>query len=278
MAYRIAVDIGGTFTDFCVFDDTTKQLTTLKVLSQPTKPGSEILNGLTELSKMFDFSPEDVAWFSLGNTVGVNTVIQRTGAVLSLLVTEGFEDVLELARLKVPDPYNIFSQRPAPLVRRDRVYGIEERTLKDGTILKSINNQSVKNAVLRAKKDGADTIVIALLHSYANPENEKRVRDIVMSEAPDIEITLSSDVWPVIREYERTVTATVAGYVQRRVANYLTAFQTALKTANVPALPLIGKSNGGVMSAELGKRDPISMLLSGTAAGVIGASKCGKRG
>ena len=93
-----------------------------------------------------------------------------------------------------------------------------------------------------------------------------------MSEAPDLEITLSSDVWPVIREYERTVTATVAGYIQRRVANYLTAFQTALKTANVPALPLIGKSNGGVMSAELGKRDPISMLLSGTAAGVIGAS------
>lgn len=130
----------------------------------------------------------------------------------------------------------------------------------------------MKNAVLRAKKDGADTIVVALLHSYANPENEKRVRDIVMSEAPDIEITLSSDVWPVIREYERTVTATVAGYIQRRVANYLTAFQTALKTANVPALPLIGKSNGGVMSAELGKRDPISMLLSGTAAGVIGAS------
>ena len=277
MAYRIAVDIGGTFTDFCVFDDATKQLTTLKVLSQPTKPGSEIVNGLNELSKTFDFRPEKVTWFSHGTTVGVNTVIQRTGAVLSLLVTDGFEDVLELARLKVPDPYDIFSRRPAPLVRRDRVYGIDERTLKDGTILKSIDSQSVKNAVLRAKKDGADTIVVALLHSYANPENEHRIRDIIMSEAPDLEITLSSDVWPVIREYERTVTATVAGYIQRRVANYLTAFQTALKTANVPALPLIGKSNGGVMSAELGKRDPISMLLSGTAAGVIGASNVASR-
>ena len=277
MAYRIAVDIGGTFTDFCVFDDATKQLTTLKVLSQPTKPGSEIVNGLNELSKKFDFCPEKVTWFSHGTTVGVNTVIQRTGAVLSLLVTDGFEDVLELARLKVPDPYDIFSRRPAPLVRRDRVYGIDERTLKDGTILKSIDSQSVKNAVLRAKKDGADTIVVALLHSYANPENEHRVREIIMSEAPDLEITLSSDVWPVIREYERTVTATVAGYIQRRVANYLTAFQTALKTANVPALPLIGKSNGGVMSAELGKRDPISMLLSGTAAGVIGASNVASR-
>ena len=277
MAYRIAVDIGGTFTDFCVFDDATKQLTTLKVLSQPTKPGSEIVNGLNELSKTFDFRPEKVTWFSHGTTVGVNTVIQRTGAVLSLLVTDGFEDVLELARLKVPDPYDIFSRRPAPLVRRDRVYGIDERTLKDGTILKSIDSQSVKNAVLRAKKDGADTIVVALLHSYANPENEHRVRDIIMSEAPDLEITLSSDVWPVIREYERTVTATVAGYIQRRVAKYLTAFQTALKTANVPALPLIGKSNGGVMSAELGKRDPISMLLSGTAAGVIGASNVASR-
>ena len=272
MAYRVAVDIGGTFTDFCVFDETTNTLETHKVLSTPGKPGSEIIFGLEELSKRKGINPQKISWFSHGTTVGINTVIQRQGAKLALFVTAGFEDVLELARLKVPDPYNIFSQRPRPLVPRERVYGIEERTLLDGSVEKKVNIQSVKSAVKAAKADGADTIVVALLHCYANSTNEQQVKQAIKQVDDDVEVTLSSDVWPVIREYERTVTATVAGYIQRRVANYLSAFQDALKQAGVPALPLIGKSNGGVMTAELGKTEPISMLLSGTAAGVMGAA------
>ena len=109
MAYRVAVDIGGTFTDFCVFDETTNTLETHKVLSTPGKPGSEIIFGLEELSKRKGINPQKISWFSHGTTVGINTVIQRQGAKLALFVTAGFEDVLELARLKVPDPYNIFS-------------------------------------------------------------------------------------------------------------------------------------------------------------------------
>ena len=272
MAYRVAVDIGGTFTDFCVFDETTNTLETHKVLSTPGKPGSEIIFGLEELSKRKGVNPQKISWFSHGTTVGINTVIQRQGAKLALFVTAGFEDVLELARLKVPDPYNIFSQRPQPLVPRERVYGIEERTLLDGSVEKKVNIQSVKSAVKAAKAAGADTIVVALLHCYANSTNEQQVKQAIKQVDDNVEVTLSSDVWPVIREYERTVTATVAGYIQKRVANYLSAFQDALKQAGVPALPLIGKSNGGVMTAELGKTEPISMLLSGTAAGVMGAA------
>ena len=272
MAYRVAVDIGGTFTDFCVFDETTNTLETHKVLSTPGKPGSEIIFGLEELSKRKGINPKKISWFSHGTTVGINTVIQRQGAKLALFVTAGFEDVLELARLKVPDPYNIFSQRPQPLVPRERVYGIDERTLLDGGVEKKVNIQSVKSAVKAAKAAGVDTIVVALLHCYANSANEHQVKQAIKQVDDNIEVTLSSDVWPVIREYERTVTATVAGYIQRRVANYLSAFQDALKQAGVPALPLIGKSNGGVMTAELGKTEPISMLLSGTAAGVMGAA------
>jgi N-methylhydantoinase A len=109
--------------------------------------------------------------------------------------------------------------------------------------------------------------VVALLHSYADGEARARARDIIRAEAPEMSVTLSSEVWPVIREYERTVTATVAGYVQRRVADYLTALEGALADAGVPASPMIGKSSGGMMSTALGKTDPISMLLSGTAAG-----------
>ena len=272
MAYRVAVDIGGTFTDFCVFDETTNTLETHKVLSTPGKPGSEIIFGLEELSKRKGINPKKISWFSHGTTVGINTVIQRQGAKLALFVTAGFEDVLELARLKVPDPYNIFSQRAQPLVPRERVYGIDERTLLDGSVEKKVNIQSVKSAVKAAKSAGVDTIVVAFLHCYANSANEQQVKQAIKQVDDNIEVTLSSDVWPVIREYERTVTATVAGYIQRRVANYLSAFQDALKQAGVPALPLIGKSNGGVMTAELGKTEPISMLLSGTAAGVMGAA------
>ena len=277
MAYRVAVDIGGTFTDFCVFNEKNSSLSTHKVLSTPNKPGSEIVLGVSELQEKGVLNPKEVSWFSHGTTVGINTVIQRSGSELALFVTSGFEDVLEVARLKVPDPYNIFSRRANPLVPRERVFGISQRILKDGSVVSDLNEETVKLAIKSAKDMGSDTIVIALLHSYANNKHERRIREIINSIEPEMAVTLSSDVWPVIREYERTVTTTVAGYVQRRVADYLTAFQNALKSAGIPAIPMIGKSNGGVMTAELGKSDPISMLLSGTATGVIGAAEIAKK-
>ncbi|MGB0634213.1 MAG: hydantoinase/oxoprolinase family protein [Paracoccaceae bacterium] len=277
MTYRVAVDIGGTFTDFCVFNENNSILSTHKVLSTPDNPGSEIALGVLELKEKGLLEPEQVSWFSHGTTVGINTVIQRSGAKLALFVTQGFEDVLEVARLKVPDPYNIFSRRADPLVPRERVFGVPERTLKDGSVDTELNESIVEDLIKLAKKMGSDTIVVSLLHSYANNTHERRIRELINSKAPEMAVTLSSDVWPVIREYERTVTTTVAGYVQRRVANYLTAFQDALKSAQITATAMIGKSNGGVMTAELGKSDPISMLLSGTATGVIGAAEIAKK-
>jgi N-methylhydantoinase A len=124
MPHRVAVDIGGTFTDFCVFDEATRALATLKVLSRPDAPGAEILEGVRSLAERDGVPPSDISFFTHGTTVGVNTVIQRSGAALALFVTEGFEDVLALARLKVPDPYDLFSRRPLPLAPRERVYGI----------------------------------------------------------------------------------------------------------------------------------------------------------
>lgn len=274
---RVAVDIGGTFTDFCVFDESTGLLSTLKTLSTPESPGTEVMNGLAVLQQRHGISSEQIKYFGHGTTVGVNTVIQRSGSQLALFTTKHFEDVLEVARLKVPDPYNIFSQRPAPLVARENVFGIAERTLKDASIERSVDRQEIRSATLAAQSRGVETIVVALLHSYANPENEQRVREIINATAPDISVTLSSDVWPVIREYERTVTATVAGYVQRRISDYISLLQSALSSSKVPAELMITKSNGGIMSAELGKTDPLATLLSGTASGVIGASDIASR-
>ena len=272
MGYRVGVDIGGTFTDFCVFDEESGALETLKVLSRPDQPGAEVSTGLAEISARYGIEAPTISYFTHGTTVGVNTVIQRKGAMLCLFTTENFEDVLEVARLKMPDPYDLFSARPEPLVTRDRVFGITERMLVDGSVDVPVDEASVLRALAGVRAVGGEAVVVALLHAYRNPEHERWVAGIIRSEAPELDVILASEVWPVIREYERTVTATVAGYVQPRVAHYLGALEEALAESGVPAEAMITKSNGGVMTARAGKTDCAQMLLSGTASGVIGAA------
>ena len=272
MTYRVGVDIGGTFTDFCVFDEATDQLRTLKVLSTPDRPGAEVMAGLRELEARFGITAREITRFTHGTTVGINTVIQRRGVNLCLFTTANFEDVLEVARLKMPDPYDIFSRRPPPLVPRERVFGIRGRILHDGSEAEPVDEEGVTRAVQGVRAVGGEAVVIALLHAYRNPAHEREVRAIVQRLAPELDVTCASDVWPIIREYERTTTAVVAGYVQPRVSRYLSSLQAALKQVGVAAEPMITKSNGGIMTAELGKTRCVQTLLSGTAAGVIGAS------
>lgn len=272
MNYRLGVDIGGTFTDFCAFEESSGIVKTLKVLSRPDEPGAEISAGIKELQSRYGIAPEKITTFTHGMTVGVNTVLQRSGAKTCLFVTEGFEDVLELARLKMPDPYNLFSSRAAPLVPRELVFGIRERMLADGTVETQLDEDSVNAALAQVRAHGGESVVIALLHAYANPDNELALREMLAAQAPELSVTLASDVWPVIREYERTVTAVVGGYVQKKVAHYLDRLEQALVECGVPATAMITKSNGGVMNASLGKKDCVSILLSGTASGVIAAA------
>jgi N-methylhydantoinase A len=272
MAYRVGVDIGGTFADFCVLEEATGTLSTLKVLSTPATPGAEVIAGLEGVRGRFGIAPSDVAWFTHGTTVGVNAVIQRKGIRLALLVTENFRDVLEVARLKVPDPYDLYSRRPDPLVPRASVLELRGRLLADGSEAEPLDRSSVEAALARAEAMGAEGIVLALLHAWRNPAHEHAAKAIIAARRPDLPVYCSADVWPIIREYERTVTATVHGYVQPRVAHYLGSLQDALKRVGVTAEPMVTKSNGGVMRAELGKTRCVEMLLSGTAAGAIGAA------
>ncbi|HUK07889.1 MAG TPA: hydantoinase/oxoprolinase family protein [Stellaceae bacterium] len=272
MSYRVGVDIGGTFTDLCAFNEKTNELHTLKVLSTPDRPGSEVMEGLRQLSERYGVAPEHIVYFTHGTTVGVNTVIQRKGVRLALFVTENFVDVLEVARLKVPDPYDLQSSRPAPLVTKDRVFPIAERISGDGSIDVSLDEASVLAAFAAARNAGVEAVVIAFINAYRNPAHEREAKVILRRAAPELPVFCSTDVWSVIREYERTTTAIIHGYVQPRVSHYLTSLQQALRSARVPAEPMVTKSNGGVMSAELGKTACAQMILSGTAAGVIGAS------
>ena len=272
MAYRVGVDIGGTFTDFCAFDERTRRLHALKVLSTPERPGEEVIEGLRRLEERFSVSPREIAYFTHGTTVGVNTVIQKKGIRLCLLATEGFVDVLEIARLKMPDPYDLKSRRPDPLVPKDRVIPVRERMRSDGSVDSPVDERSVAEALARARALGAEGIVIAFLNAYRNPAHEEEVAALLRKLAPGLPVFCSSAVWSIVREYERTVTAVIHAYVQPRVSRYLSSLQAALREAGVPADPLVTKSNGGVMSAELGKSACAQMILSGTAAGVIGAS------
>ncbi|MEI6000005.1 hydantoinase/oxoprolinase family protein [Paraburkholderia bengalensis] len=272
MGLRIGVDIGGSFADFAVLDDATGELKTLKVFSRPDSPGSEVLRGMEALRVRDGIDPTDVTYFTHGTTVGVNAVVQRKGLRLGLITTRHFEDVLDLARLKGPDMYSLMSKRPAPLVPRERVFGVVERLAADGSVETPVDEASVLDALARLQQSGCEGVVVALLHAYRNPAHEHAVKALIERAMPGFFVSCSSDVWPIIREYERTSTAVIGGYVQPKVSHYLGSLQRALVETGITADMKVTKSNGGVMSAEAGKTNCVHMILSGTASGVIGAA------
>jgi N-methylhydantoinase A len=272
MSYRIGVDIGGSFTDFVAFEEETGVLHTLKVFSRPDAPGEEVVAGLKGLGERFGLKPADVTHFTHGTTVGVNAVIMRRGPKLALLATQGFRDVLELARLRMPDAFNIFCRRAEPLIERDMVFSVPGRFDANGNELTPLDEAATAAAVREAIDAGAEGLVISFLHSYRSSAHERRAAEIAREIVPDLPIVTSSGVWPIIREYERTATAAINAYVQPRMAHYLASLQKALAGMGVGAELQITKSNGGVMSAKQAMTDCAQVVLSGTASGVIGAA------
>ena len=272
MAWRLGVDIGGTFIDFCALDEATGALHTLKVLTTPDRPGEEVMQGLAQLEERHGLASSALAAFVHGTTVGINTVIQRKGAPLALLTTAGFEDVIEFARLRMPEMHGLFCARPDPLIARDRIFGVTGRVLSDGTVQTPLDAAGVKAAAKLARDHGAAGIIVSFINAYRNVALEAEAEAILRAEAPDLFVFTSTTIWPVIREYERTTTAILNGYVHPRVEGYLTSLEQALARQGVPARPMVTKSNGGVMHTGLGKTACVQMLLSGTASGVMGAA------
>jgi len=272
MGWRIGVDIGGTFIDFCALDEKTRQMHTLKVLTTPDEPGREVMEGIALLQQRHGMDPAEVTSFVHGTTVGINTVIQRKGADLALITNAGFEDVIELARLRMPEMYSLFCARPEQLIPRDRIFGVAGRILADGSEAEALDEQAVANALELARARGARGVIIAFLHAYRNQAQEQAAKAVVQRLAPDLFVFCAAEIWPVIREYERTTTAILNGYVFPRVDGYLHSLEQALRGRGVTAPPMITKSNGGMMNIAMGRSSCVSMLLSGTASGVMGAS------
>ncbi|HMB86846.1 MAG TPA: hydantoinase/oxoprolinase family protein [Methylomirabilota bacterium] len=270
--YWLGIDIGGTFTDFTLYDTETHHVTGLKVASTPPDFARAVEDGLDRLAGEQGIDPGAIDVVVHGTTITVNTLIQRTGARLGLLVTEGFRDILEIQRLRLPNPLDFYGGRPEPLIPRARVAEIAERLRADGRVDTALDEAAVAASAHRLAAQGVEGLVISFIHAYREASHERRARALAETAAPGVPVTASHEVWPEAREYERTALAVMNAYVQPKVRRYLEGFEAALTTRGVPAVPYVTKSNGGIMPVAAARSQTVSTLLSGPASGVIGAA------
>ncbi|MEM1396021.1 MAG: hydantoinase/oxoprolinase family protein [Pseudomonadota bacterium] len=275
MAYQIGFDVGGTFTDFTVVDDDTGHINYFKVPSTPGDPSKAISDGLKQLIKEFDLAADAFSRLGHGTTVATNLVIERKGARTGMLTTAGFRDVLEIGRQTRPHLYNYAIHRPMPLVPRNLRLEIDERITADGTVLKELDECEVRAAAEALREAGVKSVVICFLHSYRRPAHERRARDIVQEVMPDVYVSISSDVLPEFREFERMSTTVLNAYMGPRMGAYLERLDRQVRELGVTCGFQTVHSNGGLMSTPTVREIPVRTCLSGPAAGVMGAAKIG---
>ena len=276
MSFRIGADIGGTFTDVVLVgpDGATR---TRKVASTPDDYSRGILDGVSRLLSDLGAHGADVAEVIHGTTVATNAILEYKGARTGLLTTRGFRDVLELRRVRAPELYNVAWQKPKPLVERRLRLEVDERTAASGTVIAPLDESSVRLAVERLAAERVEAIAVCLLHSYKNPAHERRVGEIVREMLPDVYLSLSVDVLPEVREYERASTTVINAYIGPIVRSYMRSLLSRLESADVRASLLIMQSNGGVMSAISASERPAAIVESGPAAGLIASHRLSQR-
>lgn len=272
MSHRLGVDIGGTFTDFALLDEQTGEITALKYPSNRGRPAASVLAGWDRILKEQSVDPAQLGYFTHGTTLAVNTILQRNGAKTALMVTRGLRDVLAIGRHRLPDIFNFFTELPIPLVPRSRVIEIDERCMADGTILQTVDLDQVRDATKSLVADGVEAIAVGFLHSYRNPAHEQAVREVILDVAPKMFVSLSGQVWPQMREFERILIAVMNAYVGGKMEEYFHDLEEGLIQYGLRAPVLSTKSNGGIMTAKEAGRLPVETLMSGPAAGAIGAA------
>ena len=270
---RIAFDIGGTFTDCVVQDADSGQVRVLKAPSTPQDPAQGVLHGLDALLDGWD--PADAEAVLHATTVATNAVIERKGAATALITTRGFRDVLIIGRQKRSDTYDLYADKPAPLIRRRHIHEVAERIAADGAIVTPLDRASLDAAIDAVLAAGAESVAVSLLHSYANAVHERAVAERLRERAGDLPVSLSSEISPKYREYERTNTTVVNAYVRPIVQRYVQNLQAALHTRGFLRELFIMQSNGGLVSPALAQSYPVRVLESGPAAGVLMASQIG---
>lgn len=272
---RIGIDVGGTFTDFVMADTSTGALSYFKVPSSPSDPSEAIAHGAREMLERFSISPADVEYFGHGTTVATNMVIERRGVTTGLITTRGFRDVLAIGRQTRPSLYDYSVQKPAPLVRRRHRLEVDERLDARGEVVRGLDEAALEALVRELIEGGVEAIAVAFLHAYRNPAHEVQARRVIERVAPDLHVSISYEVLPEFREFERTSTTVLNAYVAPRMQHYLDRLRTRLVEVGVKVEPLTFHSNGGLMPMKTVERFPVLTCLSGPAAGVVGSTVIG---
>lgn len=268
-AGRIGVDVGGTFTDVLLHTDDGR-VQVRKLLSTPPSYDLAVVEAVSGLAG--GEAPVAVREVVHGTTVATNAVLQHLGAETALVTTQGFRDVLELRRLRIPHMYDLFWRKPPPLVERRLRFELAERMAADGTVLQPLDEAEVRDLAGRLRRLEVDSIAVCFLHAYLYPEHEQRVGAILAEELPEATVSLSSEILREQREYERSATTVVNAYVRPLMASYIDRIRTGLDGIGLEEAPLqIMQSSGGVMTADDAKLRPVFALESGPAAGVVAA-------
>ncbi len=274
---RIGIDIGGTFTDLQVLDERTGAGGSVKVPTTPADPSIGLLNGLTEAAGRFGFTLADISLLLHGTTIATNAVLERTLARGVLITTHGFRDVLEIGRHARTDIYGLRPRKQPPLIPRERRLGIAERMRADGSVERELTDAAMSEAAAAVHALGAETVAITLLNANANPVHEQRLRDHLLTANPGLPVSISSEVSPEIREYERTSTTVLNALLIPVVRSYLDRLGARLADHGVTARLLLVQSNGGVCSPQTASSQPVRLLLSGPSGGALAAQRIAGR-
>ncbi len=275
--YRLGVDVGGTFTDLVLVDSEGRIYYT-KVPSTPQDQGIGVLAGIQKIMRLYNVDPEGIDYLAHGTTVATNALLERRGSKTALLTTKGFKDVLLIGRQTRSDLYSLSPQKRAPLIPRQLILEIPERMLYTGEILQPLDDNEVTECLDRLVDQKVEAVAICFLHSYINPKHEERVKALAEKRYPSLKACISSQLLREFREYERLNATVINAYVTKNMERYISSIVKNLKSLGVKSPLNIMQSNGGFMSEETARERSVSTLLSGPAAGVLGAAFIGRLG
>ena len=273
---RIGVDIGGTFTDLILVNEQTGAFTIGKVLTTPADPSQAVETALTDALQRAGIAPREVSHIVHGTTLVTNAIIERRGARTALLTTQGFRDSIEIGRENRYELYDLMLEQPRPLVPRHLRFDVPQRTLSDGTPLRELDEAHVAQLARELSERGIAAIAICFLHSFTNPADERKARDAIHAIAPNLRVSISSDVVPEIREFERASTTIANVYVQSLVEKYLRELEARVKKLGFVGSFFLMLSSGGIATVDTAVRFPVRLLESGPAAGALAATEYGK--
>jgi len=274
--FRLGCDIGGTFTDFVLLDDVSGEIRTNKCLTTPKDPSDAVEHGIGQLEQAAPGCTAELDEVIHGTTLVINAIIERKGARTGLITTAGFRDVLELGREIRYAPYDVFAEFPAPLIPRRLRLEVDERLRSDGSVLQPLDEQQAREVVRALVDQGVESIAVCLLNSFENPAHELRLKQIIAEEAPQVSVSISFEVLPQIREYERTSTTATNAYVKPLTGRYLSKLSDRLAALGFEGQLFIMLSSGGVTSVETAAEFPVRIIESGPTAAVIAGQYYGK--